>query len=168
MRERLISEARRIEEDSLFSAKGHFSSATMWGKAYLWLGIPAAVLAAIAGVSALSRFDNSDVVSGVLALVVAGLAAVTTFLNPSERTNLHHAFGTRFNSLRNNARIFREIDCGSQEPDEELIRKLKELANRRDELNEQSPQIGRWAYQRAKKSIEAGEAEYEVNRVKTS
>lgn len=167
MRERLISEAQRIEEDSLFSAKGHFSSATVWGKVYLWLGIPSAVLAAIAGVSALSTFDNSDVVAGVLALIVAALAAITTFLNPNERTNLHHASGTRFNSLRNNARIFREIDCESQDPDDELIRKLKELATRRDELNEQSPQIGRWAYQRARKSIEAGEARYEVDQVNT-
>ena len=163
LRENIIKEARRIEEDSLYSAKGQFLAASVWGNVRLFIGLPTAAMAAVAGASALAEFDSHNVVAGVLAIVVTGLTAITTFLNPNERASAHLKAGNRFNSLRNSARIFHEIDCLGTGPDEDLAQRLTELANERDRLNEDSPQIPGWAYRWAKRGIEKGEAAYQVD-----
>ena len=124
----LQKEARRVEEDALFSAKGHFESGRIWSAVNLWVGMPAAMLAAISGVSA---FGDATTVAGVLAMLVAALVAVTTSLDPSKRSNSHQVAGVRFNSLRNRARSFREIDLESTTSDEELADSLKELRRTR-------------------------------------
>jgi hypothetical protein len=163
-KENLIKEARRIEEDSLYSAKGHFVAAIFWTNFHLWIGVPTAILAAIAGASALSQFDNHNIVAGILAIIVTALTAITTFLNPNEKANSHLNAGNKYNSLRNKARIFCEIDsCGENNSIQELTKQLKELAKQRNELNQNSPQIPRWAFKRAKKGIEGGEANYKVD-----
>ena len=158
----MSKELRRVEEDSLYSEKGHFSAATRWNNLMLWLGAPAAVMAGVSGVSALSKFDNHDIVAGVLALLVAGLTALTTFLNPSDRATTHHAFGNRYNSLRNRARITAEVDAPTI-----AIGKLRttvdSYAAERDDLNAKAPQIPPWAFKKARKDIEGGEADYAVD-----
>ena len=40
IKEKVIIEAKRIEEDSLYSAKGHFFAASWWNKFHIWIGIP--------------------------------------------------------------------------------------------------------------------------------
>lgn len=163
VKENLIKEARRIEEDSLYSAKGHFVAANFWTNFHLWIGVPTAILAAIAGASALSQFDNHNIIAGILAIIVTALTAVTTFLNPNEKANSHRNAGNKYNSLRNKARIFCEIDSYGEDSEQEITKQLKELAKQRDELNQNSSQIPRWAYKKARKGIEEGETEYKVD-----
>jgi hypothetical protein len=152
-------EARRIEEDALFSAKGRFEAARGWRLLHLWIGLPAAVLAAVAGASA---FKDHGTAAGILAMIVAAVTAIATFLNPSAHSSAHYVAGTKFNSQRNQARIFRSVDLMEGNP-RETARRLKELASARDELSESSPQIPRWAFIRAKAAIEAGQARYSVD-----
>jgi hypothetical protein len=47
----LRREADRLEEDILYSEKAHFAIATVWSRINYILGIPAAMLAAVAGIS---------------------------------------------------------------------------------------------------------------------
>ena len=163
IKEKIINEAKRVEEDSLYSAKGHFEAANRWINVYFWIGIPTACLAAIAGASALSQFDYHNTIAGFLSIIVAAFTAITTFLNPNERATFHKNAGNMYNSLRNRARIFYQIECGGTKADEELIDRLRELTDLRDELNQNSPQIPRWAYEKAKRGIKAGEADYKVD-----
>jgi hypothetical protein len=161
-KEKIIKEAQRIEEDSLYSSKGHFYAAQFWTNLHLWIGIPVTIMAAIAGASALSQFDNHQIVAGILAILVAALSAVSTFINPNEKATIHHNAGNRYNSLKNRARIFGEIDV-DLESDEDLLTKLRLLSTDRDELNEKSPQIPKWAFRKARQGIEDGEAQYKVD-----
>lgn len=154
------AEANRIEEDSLYSGKGHFEAARAWGTLHLWLGIPAAVLAAIASGSA---FAQDAVTAGSLALLAAVLSAVSTFLNPSERSQLHHQAGVKHNALRNKARMFRELDLNYSVGEADLLVGLKSLAEERDALNMSNPQIPKFAFKRARRGIESGEAVYQVD-----
>lgn len=163
LRENLIEEAKRVEEDALYSAKGHFSAASVWTNVHWWIGALTAAMAAVAGGSALSRFDSHNEVAGVLAIIVAATTAVMTFLNPHARADGHHRAGNRYNSLRNRARIFHDVDCEAGGADDEITETLKVVARERDELNEESPQIPGWAYRRAKKGIEQGEAAHKVD-----
>lgn len=155
----VVKEAERIEEDALYSAKRHFNAAATWNAVHLWLGLPTALIAGVSGVSALS---HHTVIAGILALLVAGLTALTTFLNPSQRATNHHDFGNRYNALRNKTRILREIDAPTGHPTE-LVKELKALNRERDELNQKAPQTPRWAFIRARAGIEEGEAQYRAD-----
>lgn len=150
-------EAARITEDSLHSFKGHYNAADRWSYIHLWIGIPNAVLAGIAGISA---FNGSEIVAGSLAVVVAAVTAVNTFLNPGDRASTHKRCAGEYHSLRNRARIFSNIVCRSFTSDEELGARFEELIAKRDDLNAVSPQIPDAAFKKAKAGIDAGEAEY--------
>jgi hypothetical protein len=156
----LADESKRIEEDCEYSARSHFEAARRWIRAHYWIGIPVAVLAAVTGGSAIANYAD---VAAALGLIVTALSAVAVFLNPSDRSTQHHAAGTRFNEVRNLARIFREIDLQVGDDDHALANRLKELGSKRDELNKASPQIPRWAFERGRRSIEGGEAAYSVD-----
>jgi hypothetical protein len=51
----VIKEAKRIVEDSNLSSKSHFEASSSWARIHMFLGGPIAVLAAVSGVSALSK-----------------------------------------------------------------------------------------------------------------
>jgi hypothetical protein len=161
-KEKIINEAKRIEEDSLYSAKGHFYAGQCWLNTNLWLGGLSAVLSAVAGASALSQFDYHNIVAGGLSIVVAGLTAVITFINPNERATVHQKAGNKYNALRNDTRIFYDIEV-SEVDDIKAIDDLKRLNDRRNKLNIESHQIPKWAFEKARKGIEEGEAKYRVD-----
>lgn len=163
VREKILKEAKRIQEDALYSAKGHLVAASRWSTYHLRIGVPSAILATISGASALTQFDYHSVVAGSLALVTAALVAVSTFLNPNEKANCHSNAGNQYLSLRNSVRFFAEIEYPQINDDAELTKRLRALVKRRDNLNQTSPQIPSWAYEKAKKGIRAGEAQYEVD-----
>lgn len=157
---RLAAEAQRIEEDTEHSFKGHYNAAARWARYHLWIGLPSALLAAVAGAAA---FKDLPELAGALALVSTALTTVLTFLKPSERSEMHKTVAGQYQTLRNQARIFREIelaDCGS--PDQAKAR-LMELAWSRDELNQTAPDPGRRNYELAKKDIDSGRARYRVD-----
>ena len=160
LRDAVKKETQRIIEDTLFSAKRHFESARIWSLMHFGLGLPTAVLAAIASASA---FKENTSLAGFLAIAVTALTALMTFLNPNKRANAHHMAGNKYNALRNQARIFCEIDLTAGDQQDDISKKIKELAKERDDLNQSSPQTFKWAYKRAKAAIEAGEADYEAD-----
>jgi hypothetical protein len=163
MRDQIQQEAARIEEDSLYSSKGHFYAGQRWSNLHLWIGIPAAVLAAVAGASALSEFQSHTVVAGILSIIVVALTAVATFVNPNERAISHKNAGNKYNSLRNRSRIFYSIELPSDNDTKTLAEQLKSLDEQRSKLNEESPQIPKWAFEKARKGIADGEASYKVD-----
>lgn len=160
--ESMIAEASRIEEDATYSAKGHFEASRRWDLWHLWIGIPTSVLAAIAGVLALS---NYTIASAVLSLIVAAASAVFTFLNPKERAAVHLRAGNSYKALHNDARIFRLIECQRGRTPEQLSSGLANMNERRNALNIESPQIPRNAFLRARKGIESGESSYKIDRL---
>ena len=161
----IMKESKRIEESSLYSAKGHFVVAHTWANFHLFIGVPIVVLAAIAG----SSFINNDnILAGILSLVVAALSAVMTFLNPNERSSSHLNAGHSYDVLQNEVRIFRTIDCWREESEQILTERLKNYSGQKGKLNHGSPQIPWWAYQIAKRGIKAGEGSFEVDKDENS
>ncbi len=157
----IMKESKRIEESSLYSAKGHFAAAHTWANFHLIIGVPIVVLAAIAGSSFIS---NNNVIAGVLSLIIAVLSAVMTFLNPNERSSSHLNAGNSYDTLQNEVRIFRTIDCWREDSEQILTERLKHYSDQKGKLNQSSPQIPWWAYQIAKRGIKAGEGSYEVDK----
>jgi len=163
IKQELIKEAKRIEEDSLYSSKGHFCAAQFWSNLHLWLGVPTAILAAVAGVSALVEFNNHTLIAGLLAMIVSALSAISVFLNPNEKANSHHDAGNQYNALRNSARMFSGIYLDMDGNDESILKEIKEMSEKRNILNQKSPQIPKRAFKKARRGIGEGEADYEVD-----
>lgn len=160
---KLADEVSRVEEDTEHSFKGHYNAAARWGRYHLWIGLPAALLAATAGAAA---FRDQPEWAGALALVSTALTTVLTFLKPSERAEMHKAVAGQYQSLRNQARIFREIGLVDGMASEEAKARLFALAEARDELNQRAPAIPRTDYELAKKDIDGGRARYRADEAK--
>lgn len=155
----IVKEAHRIEEDSLYSMKGHFNAGNLWARIHLIIGLPSAILASWAGIEA---FSNDPVKTAILALLSAALTATNTFLSPQTIADNHRNAGREYNKLRNRTRLFREIDL-SRLDDGTSTQTIVELAGQRDSLNSMSPDIPRWAYHRAIKDIDEGKAKYKID-----
>ncbi len=155
----IISECLRLEEDAVHSAKGHLNAEGLWGSVHLWIGIGIATSAALAGIGFFTTFPQF---AGYLAFVAAVLSGVSTALNPEKLAASHGVAGRKYNSLKNDARIFRTI--GTTEPDLPVVHaKFEALSNKRNDLNEASPGIPWIAYALAKRAIRKQENIYRVD-----
>lgn len=101
--------------------------------------------------------------AGGLALLSAALTTVLTFLKPSERAEMHKSVGGQFHALRNQTRIFREIELSDGLDAATAKKRLLDLARLRDELNVASPGIPRGDYEKAKRDIDSGRSRYQVD-----
>ena len=157
LHEAIARECSRVEEDCLYSAKGSFEAARSWGHVHLMVGIPTALIAAVAGVSA---FNDYPEFAGALAVLVAVLSSISTFLNPSEKAQAFSQAGNRYNALKVRARFLREVTGRTAVTPEEQAAELKEILAEKDKLSQESPIIPRHAFESARKGIEAGESAY--------
>jgi hypothetical protein len=81
----------------------------LWGRLHVSLGLPAAVLAAVAGVAALGDFSKT--VSGVVALSAAALSATTTFLGGADRQRAAKARADALRELATEADNYLSVDA---------------------------------------------------------
>jgi hypothetical protein len=156
----IIKEADRIEEDTLYSAKSQWETARELEWLHLALGIPATIAAAVAGISIVS---DDKVLGAVFSGASAVLTALLTFLDPKSKAATHRQAGNIFKAICNDARIFREITCQGAVPISDLEAMLAKLNERRNDGNTSAPQHTRWAFHRARKGIENGEAKYRAD-----
>lgn len=163
-KDEIVKEAKRIEESLLYSSKGHFVTARFWTNFHLWIGIPVVLFSAVAGASALLKFDSRHIVAGVISIIVVALSGVMTFLNPNDRASTHLNAGNNYDSLMNNVRIFWSIDCWGNESEQVLTERLKNFSELKNKFNQSCPQVPQWAYNIAKRGIKEGEGSYSVDK----
>ncbi len=101
-----------------------------------------------------------------MALPTAALAALQTFMNASGKSSDHKSSGDEYLSLRNETRIFREIELADFEKIA-AVQKIRELAEYRDDLNSISPSTPGIAFWLAKKGIDKGQTKYRVDNKET-
>lgn len=159
----VTAELLRIEEDCTFSAKRHFNASYRWEKYHYCVGLPSALLAGIAGISA---FNDYPILAGVLAILSTALTSVLTFLKPSERSEHHKSIGNQYSSLRNRSRLFRELEVA--QPNEEIVVKINGLSSQRDELNSSALNTSNSDYKKAQKDINENLHKYEVDKEKNN
>ena len=141
-----------IEEAVKWSAQGQLEAAKLWRTVNLWVGVPAALLAGIAGVTALAS-TAGRIVAGIIAVAAAGLGAVAATLNAPKRAEVAEAAGNKYLAIQQDAAIAREVDLPRQHVDD-ARQVLHDLAARRQEVNAAATAIPRLAYRRARHNIE--------------
>jgi len=75
-----------------------------WGSAYYFLGLPAAVLATIAGAAGLAS-TAGRVPAAIIALIAAGLATAATFLNSNENKQQNSKLSAAWQELADDVRL---------------------------------------------------------------
>ena len=164
LRVELAKEAERIEEDAIFSGKAHYNSVALWRCVYRILGIVAATGSAFAALAVLKGWSPNLAIGGAAAATLASV--VLTSLKPGEEADRHQRAGDRYLSLKNRARIFRQIEIateGSHEMD--LTATVKSLSDCLADIRSGAPVIPDRSYKRAKTQIESEKATtYQVDR----
>jgi hypothetical protein len=157
----IADELLRIEEGAEHSSQSQFEQAKLWRGTNLALGVPAAVLAAVAGATALVS-TAGRVAAGIIALFAAGLGAVMTTLNAARRAEQAHVSANAYLALRNDARRLRTIDLQSLSS-EDARHELAELTGREAEINGGAAIPSRLAYRLGQKNIRRGGTSYRAD-----
>ena len=118
----------------------------------------------MATIASAAAFKEYPEVAGGLSILTAALTIVLTFLKPSERAENHKAMANQYLVLRNQTRIFREIELESGAGLPQAKELLLKLVNTRDELNQVAPGIPRKDYEKAKRDIDEGRSQYLVEK----
>jgi len=157
----LGQEARRLEEGAMYSAQSQFERAKFWRAVNLSLGVAAAILAAVAGVVGLAS-GSARILSGVLALIAAGMVSVLTTVNADRRHSQAAASANAYLEIQTASRQLYAVDLPHLDYDTARIR-LGELTARRDEVNKTADMPSRRAYRRAQANVERGGQLYQVD-----
>jgi hypothetical protein len=128
-RDKILGEALVLERDSREREIGHRLAAEFWNKVHLGLGLPSVAFAAIAGTAALAEF--SILIAGILALAVAVLSALSTWLNPNRTEDLHRNASNEYHSICGRARELQRIDPRSDDEIRHTLFQLLEEFNNR-------------------------------------
>ena len=161
--ENIKQEAERLKEDCIYSAKGHLDSAKFWRCLYYWL--------MIFSILSLCLSFTLTLIDGQLCTVICGLISsfitvILIFLNPQEKYLSHQNSGNKFLSLRNQIRIFNDIEIKNSNYIDEYTKRLIEFSKERNSLNENSLPIAETGYKNVKKQIEEETHIYEVDKNK--
>ena len=164
----LGSEALRIEEDALFSGKGHYNACGPWQSRHRWLGGASAVFSAVAAGVA-SQHGAPPLLVVTLSVLAAALTSVITFLKPNEEADRHRRSGDAHFAIKNRARILRTVELEANSAiEEKLVEALKALSADLAAARSSAPPIPDGAYKKAKDDIEVKmAADYRVDRAPT-
>lgn len=160
-REQIQLELARVEESAMYSAANQFALSQQWGALNLLLGVPASVLAAVAGVTALSSTTGSFW-AGVVALGASAFGAVLTILNASKKATQATSAANAYLEIQTAARQERNIDSRARTV-EEARGMLAELTARRDEQNKTASPPNRFARRRGSVVLRKGGQDYAVD-----
>jgi len=161
-------EAERLAVDALYSEKGHFAASSRWRRSHLWLGVPAATLAASAGAAFISDWFPVWV-PALCAFVAAAITSVSTFLKPDDISKQHHNSGVDYGALRRQVRIFANVKTNLQSisPDK-LQEELEGITASINSIQKGSRAIPRFAFRIAASEIERGTADYAKSEVEAA
>jgi len=161
LKQKIRVELQRMEEDCVHSGKSHFNASSRWQLWNYFIGIPSVILSACASSA---FFGDHATVAGLMTSAVTVLAALITFLKPSERSSEHKSSGDQYLSLRNDARVFREIELEQITHDVAAIAGMNGFTKRRNELNQASPQFSNRDRKKAAHGIDVGESTHIVDK----
>ena len=149
-------EATAIEKEAAIAAYAHFLSGRRWDKTQLTLGIPSTILAAVAGVTAFTELPSY--ITGGVAMLVAALSGLSTFLSAGDRAAAHRSANTTFSEIRREASLLCDVDTqlvkeGDEDAAKQLADRLRELTKKIKAADQNAPAISASAKEQAEKKL---------------
>ena len=133
----MADELRELQNDILWTEKGHFTSASGLRAVRLLMGGVATVASTVAVATIVA---DHTTVAGVFALIGAVLSGLMTFLKPEEAAQQHLVAGRKLGTLRVEIRQALKLDVGVL-TEQELRAKVADLAQRKAAIDEASPHV---------------------------
>ena len=156
----LRSEAKRLMRQSLVAAERHYAAETPWYHMNYWLGVPSALLAALAGASAVPKLGAPDWLPVAAGLLAASLTSLLTFLDPHKRAGAHHTAGRNYEALYHAAGFFERFDLAMGDSELNALKsKLIKINSDFEDLLSASTAIPARAYGIAEKNIKKSHGE---------
>jgi hypothetical protein len=131
-------------------SQAHIYVSIRWTRTHLYIGVPSTVLAAVASVQAISSLGgNYQLVSVIIAILVAILAPLLTFLDPNGKANTHLVASRVYEQMADQYDSFL-LKC-RLEPRliEEELNDLVQINSAYSESKKSLPACPEWAYQKA-------------------
>lgn len=159
----LIKEAKRLEEDSLYSSKSRFAMSNFWNYIHSIFGIIIIAGSILFGALSFANF-NLQIDINILSLVVIVISMLQVFFNPFEQSRINKNLGDEYNQLKQEIRLFYNVEIYNND-EKSNIKKIKSYARRKNKMDYKSPPILGYFYNKAKSSIEEKhEHEHEVDK----
>ena len=143
--------------------KAHVRTAAHMNRRNRALGITVVVLSTIVGTSVFATLDSSPeiwvkILVGILSAMAAVFAGLQTFLNYSEKEEMHKVASQKYGTLRREIEEFLAFPKGDEDSSEEY---LKNIRARWDSIDNYSPSLSQKLYDRIAKGIkkESGQRE---------
>ena len=163
-RKAIETELRRLEQSARDSSQAQFEETKHWRGVNLSLGLPASLLAAASGATALAA-TAGRITAGFLAIAAAGFGAVLTTVNASHHMNQASSAANAYLEIQTAARQAREIDLPYITVDD-ARQILAEITARRDEQNKTADPPSKRSYKKAQANIKSGGQTYDVDSAK--
>ncbi len=162
-RHEVLREALRIEEDATHASQTQFESAKSWQLLGWVLGIPAAGLAAAAGVTGLSSAAGR-IPAAILALVAATVGGVLASLEPNRKAERRRSAGVAYDEVRVELRQFRLLDLPVMD-DVQAAARLKVITGQKLKIDKAADLPSARAFGRALTNLAQGRLTHEVDLV---
>ena len=146
------AECQRIEDNATYSAETHHILAKrqlLWFK--LFQLVPA-IATALIGTLTVGQLVPRWV--GMVGLITAVVTAIGTVLNPQQSYYEHLAAAKAFTVIKHDATSLREM--GEHATSQDLTVAVKSVHDRYNDLVRIAPATEDWAFERARKRIQAG------------
>jgi len=131
-------------------SQAHIDVSIHWSSAHLYIGIPSTILAAVASVQAIpSLVGDYKLVSVIIAILVAILAPLLTFLDPNGKANTHLVASRIYEQMADQYDAF-ILKCRLEPRSiQEEFNDLVQLNSVYSESKKSLPACPEWAYQKA-------------------
>ncbi|MGB3763595.1 MAG: SLATT domain-containing protein [Ornithinimicrobium sp.] len=162
VRNAVEDELKRLEEDILYTEKGHFSASNEHGRVHLALGLLATITSAVAATTIIGKSDPW--VPGVLALIAAVASAVLTFVKPDERAAQHLQSGRALGALRVRIRQTRTIDLPADHDVDAATWKtaIQDLTTQKTDADNSAPPVSDRIFKKAQQKIQQGDFKHDT------
>jgi hypothetical protein len=137
LRAALGHELNQLQQDVQSSARAQFLRSRRWDGLGTVLNVLTAMLAGLAGVSTLAQVAGA-LVSGVLALAAAGLAAVSSALGTDKKSAASATAANAYIEMRDMLRHVRVLDLPAMPPGQ-VRQQIRELTDRIHAINKSAP-----------------------------
>ena len=157
----IIKEAKRLEEDILYSSKARFTMSNFWYYLHAIFGIVVIGGSILFGALSFANL-NWPIDINILSLIVIVISMLQVFFNPFEQSRINKNLGDEYNKIKQEIRFFYNVEIEDNDFDEN-ISKIKKFAEEKSSIDYKSSPILGCFYNRAKKSIEKEEHKNKVD-----
>jgi len=162
---RAIDELGKIHIDCMIGKKKHYNARGRYSSYHKKLGVSIIILSAVMGASVYKNISEIElnwlqVITGLLAVVIAVLAALQTYFNYENRAHRHQIIANKYLALMKEAQQFIAYFSDGIKTTDDVILEIKRLNQEIVNLHQDEPGTSKKDFDIALEGIKRGEENY--------